>query len=74
MVGKIVYAFTLLLRLGYIAATAAGVALVADVMWRRSYGHGLDWGGFAEARALRGRWRLQKFLSRSCLSAEFCFV
>jgi hypothetical protein len=71
MVGKIAYAFTLLLRLGFVAATAAGVALAADVMWRRSYGHGLDWGGFAEARASRGWWSLRQFLSCSCLSAEF---
>jgi hypothetical protein len=51
MVGKIAHALTLLLRLGYIAATAAGAALAADVMWSRWYGHGLDRGGFAEPRA-----------------------
>jgi len=44
IVGKIAYTASLLLRMGYLAAALAGIALLADSIWKSWTGDKIDWG------------------------------
>jgi ubiquinone biosynthesis protein len=54
MVGSIAYTLRMLLRLGYLAAAAAGIAILADVIWMRWHGRGIDWTAVIEPRTTSG--------------------
>jgi predicted unusual protein kinase regulating ubiquinone biosynthesis (AarF/ABC1/UbiB family) len=43
IVGKIAYTASLLLRMGYLAAALAGIALLADSIWKSWTGNKIDW-------------------------------
>jgi predicted unusual protein kinase regulating ubiquinone biosynthesis (AarF/ABC1/UbiB family) len=56
MVGKIAYTLRMLLRLGYLAVASAGIAVLADAIWKWWYGHGIDWRAVIESPTTSGLW------------------
>ncbi len=48
IVGKIAYSFSVLLKVVYVAASVAGVALLADFVARRWFDREISWRGIAE--------------------------
>jgi hypothetical protein len=48
IVGKIAYSASLLLRMAYLAAALAGIALLADSIWKSWTGNKIDWSGLIE--------------------------
>jgi predicted unusual protein kinase regulating ubiquinone biosynthesis (AarF/ABC1/UbiB family) len=49
IVGKIAYTASLLLRMGYLAAALAGIALLTDSIWKSWTGNSIDWSGLLRA-------------------------
>ncbi len=56
MVGKIAYTLRMLLRLGYLAVASAGIAVLADAIWKWWYGYGIDWRAVIESPTTSGLW------------------
>ncbi len=48
VIGKLAYIARLLLRFGYVIAAGLGIALLADSISKRWFGHAIDWSAVTE--------------------------